>query len=88
MRSKLSLGLLFAAIIAVFALMINYISQIVVSNGVNEIELRDAEADMKELHSLLNVITIRFRAFLEKVKKKYRNSQRNRVPWDYEKKIS
>ena len=35
-----------------------------------------------------NALPLRPRAFLEKVKKKYRNSQRNRVPWDYEKKIS
>ena len=46
---------------AIFALLVNSISQFVVSNGVNEIELRDAESDLKGLYSLLGAATIRVR---------------------------
>ena len=61
MRSNISLGILFACIIAVFAFMLNSISHIVVSNGVNDIELKDAEEDMNELYSLLGAATIRLK---------------------------
>ncbi len=61
MRNKLALCLLFASVIAVFAGLVHFISKSVVSKGVNAIELRDAEADMKELYSLLNAATIRFK---------------------------
>lgn len=61
MRSKLYLGLSFACLIAIFALLVNSISKAVVARGVNEIELSDAEADMKELYGLLGSATLRFR---------------------------
>ena len=61
MRNKFSLGLLFACAIAAFAFLVNVISQQIVSKGVNEIELRDAETDMKAVYSLLNAATIWFR---------------------------
>ncbi|MBQ7607831.1 MAG: bifunctional diguanylate cyclase/phosphodiesterase [Desulfovibrionaceae bacterium] len=61
MHSKISLGFLFAGLIVIFALLVNSISQSVVSKGVNEIELREAEKDMKELLSLLRYSIIRFK---------------------------
>ena len=61
MRSKLSLGLIFACLVAIFAFLVNSISKAVVARGVNEIELRDAEADLKELYGLLGSATLRFR---------------------------
>lgn len=61
MRNRFSLGVLFACAIAAFAFLVNAVSQQIVSKGVNEIELRDAETDMKELYSLLNAATIRFK---------------------------
>ncbi|MCR5813571.1 MAG: bifunctional diguanylate cyclase/phosphodiesterase [Desulfovibrio sp.] len=61
MRSKIYLVLIFSSIIAVIAFFINTISKSVVSHGVNEIELRDAHADMKSLYSLLSELKIRFK---------------------------
>ncbi len=61
MRGNISLGILFACIIAVFAFMLNSVSHIVVSNGVNNIDLKDAEEDMNELYNLLGATTIRLK---------------------------
>ncbi len=51
---KIYLCIIFACIVVIFAFCINYISNSVVSRGVNEIELKDAENDLIVLHSIFN----------------------------------
>ena len=61
MKEKASLILIFIILLVVFAFIINSISESIVSDGVNEIELCDAETDMKEIYSLLDSAKIRFK---------------------------
>ena len=61
MRERIYIVAIYAFIITIFVFMVFYINKTVVENGVRDIELQQAQADMSQVHSLMGAAIMRLK---------------------------